>query len=303
MSTLSRDDEVAHLARLARLAVTDEELDLFAGQLDRRARRRRPGREGRGRGRPADHPRGADDQRDAPRRRPPEPAARRRPGRCSRGRGRPVPRAADPGGGGVSTDLTTHDRRPSCGRRWPTATYLGRGHPGLPRPDRGRPTASSAPTCTSTPRPRSRARPRSTPAGDRGTGLAGVPVALKDVVVTEGVPDHQRLEDPRGLEAALRRHRRRAAQGRRHGAARQDQHGRVRDGLLHRELRLPGHPQPVGPRRGSPAAPPAARRRRSPAASRRGRSAPTPAARSASPPRSPAWSGTSPPTARSPATA
>lgn len=29
---ISRDD-VAHLARLARLAVTDEELDLFAGQL------------------------------------------------------------------------------------------------------------------------------------------------------------------------------------------------------------------------------------------------------------------------------
>lgn len=27
-------DEVAHLARLARLAVTEEELDLFAGQLD-----------------------------------------------------------------------------------------------------------------------------------------------------------------------------------------------------------------------------------------------------------------------------
>ena len=31
--TISRD-EVAHLARLARLAVTDRELDLFAGQLD-----------------------------------------------------------------------------------------------------------------------------------------------------------------------------------------------------------------------------------------------------------------------------
>jgi aspartyl-tRNA(Asn)/glutamyl-tRNA(Gln) amidotransferase subunit C len=30
---LSRQD-VAHLARLARLAVTDQELDLFAGQLD-----------------------------------------------------------------------------------------------------------------------------------------------------------------------------------------------------------------------------------------------------------------------------
>jgi aspartyl-tRNA(Asn)/glutamyl-tRNA(Gln) amidotransferase subunit C len=38
MSTLSRKDpldrqEIAHLAHLARLAVTDEELDLFAGQL------------------------------------------------------------------------------------------------------------------------------------------------------------------------------------------------------------------------------------------------------------------------------
>jgi aspartyl-tRNA(Asn)/glutamyl-tRNA(Gln) amidotransferase subunit C len=32
VSTLSRD-EVAHLARLARLAVSDEELDRFAGQL------------------------------------------------------------------------------------------------------------------------------------------------------------------------------------------------------------------------------------------------------------------------------
>jgi aspartyl-tRNA(Asn)/glutamyl-tRNA(Gln) amidotransferase subunit C len=33
MSAISRE-EVAHLARLSRLAVTDEELDRFAGQLD-----------------------------------------------------------------------------------------------------------------------------------------------------------------------------------------------------------------------------------------------------------------------------
>ncbi|MER7004003.1 Asp-tRNA(Asn)/Glu-tRNA(Gln) amidotransferase subunit GatC [Dactylosporangium sp. NPDC000555] len=33
MATISRE-EVAHLARLARLAVTDEELGTFAGQLD-----------------------------------------------------------------------------------------------------------------------------------------------------------------------------------------------------------------------------------------------------------------------------
>ncbi|GGM19475.1 Asp-tRNA(Asn)/Glu-tRNA(Gln) amidotransferase subunit GatC [Dactylosporangium sucinum] len=33
MATISRE-EVAHLARLARLAVTEDELDTFAGQLD-----------------------------------------------------------------------------------------------------------------------------------------------------------------------------------------------------------------------------------------------------------------------------
>ncbi len=33
MTAISRE-EVAHLARLARLAVTEEELDMFAGQLD-----------------------------------------------------------------------------------------------------------------------------------------------------------------------------------------------------------------------------------------------------------------------------
>jgi len=33
MAAISRE-EVAHLARLARLAVTDQELDTFAGQLD-----------------------------------------------------------------------------------------------------------------------------------------------------------------------------------------------------------------------------------------------------------------------------
>jgi aspartyl-tRNA(Asn)/glutamyl-tRNA(Gln) amidotransferase subunit C len=33
MANISRE-EVAHLARLSRLAVTDEEIDMFAGQLD-----------------------------------------------------------------------------------------------------------------------------------------------------------------------------------------------------------------------------------------------------------------------------
>ena len=63
-----------------------------------------------------------------------------------------------------------------------------------------------------------------------------------------GHADHLRLEDPRGLAPAVRRHRRRAAAGRRRRDPRQDQHGRVRDGLLHRALGLRPDPQPVGPR-------------------------------------------------------
>ena len=58
MSTLSRKD-VAHLARLARLAVTDEELDLFAGQLAAVLDAVAQVRQGRRRGRAADHARGA----------------------------------------------------------------------------------------------------------------------------------------------------------------------------------------------------------------------------------------------------
>ena len=48
------------------------------------------------------------------------------------------------------------------------------------------------------------AGPRARPLGP----LAGVPLALKDVLATKGVPDHVRLADPRGLAAAVRRDRR-----------------------------------------------------------------------------------------------
>ena len=71
----------------------------------------------------------------------------------------------------------------------------------------------------------------------------------------------------------------------------QDQPGRVRDGLLDRELGLRPDAQPVGPRRACPAAPRAAAPPRSPPGWRRGRSAPTPAARSASPRRCAGSSG------------
>ena len=62
----------------------------------------------------------------------------------------------------------------------------------------------------------------------------------------EGRRDDRRLEDPRGLRPRLRLDRRVARQGREALAPRQDEHGRVRDGLVHRELRLRSLAQPVG---------------------------------------------------------
>ncbi len=63
-----------------------------------------------------------------------------------------------------------------------------------------------------------------------------------------GRADHGRLADPRGLPAALHGDRRAAPRRRRRPRARQDQHGRVRDGLLERELGLRAGAEPVGPR-------------------------------------------------------
>ena len=84
----------------------------------------------------------------------------------------------------------------------------------------------------------------------RGGELRGVPIAVKDIFCTEGVADHRGLADPRGLPAAL--HGNRGAQARRgrRPRARQDEHGRVRDGLLERELRLRPGAQPLGSRAG-----------------------------------------------------
>ena len=114
--------------------------------------------------------------------------------------------------------------------------------------------------------------------------LLGIPVALKDLVSVAGRPVHGRLPDPGGIPGAVRRPRHRAPARRRRRDPGQDQHGRVRDGLVHGALRVRADGQPVGPR-------PGARRvqrrvgggrRRVPGAALR--SAPTPAARSASRP-------------------
>jgi hypothetical protein len=99
---------------------------------------------------------------------------------------------------------------------------------------------------------------------------------------------------------ALRRHGRRAAAPRRRGHGRQDQPGRVRDGLLDRELGVRPDPQPPRHRPGSRVAPRAGPPLRSRPGSARSRSDPTPAARSASPLRCAGSSGSSRPTAACP---
>ena len=111
MAQITRDD-VAHVARLARLALTDDEIELFTGQLAavldhvarrRRARRRRRRRRPRTRY-PLVNVLRADEVAPAPR-------PRRGAGQRARRRGRPVPRPADPRGGAVTHAARDRDRR------------------------------------------------------------------------------------------------------------------------------------------------------------------------------------------------
>ena len=85
-------------------------------------------------------------------------------------------------------------------------------------------------------------------AGRLASPLDGVPVAVKDVFATEGLPTtcgSRILEGwvPPYDATVVRRLRQAGAPD-----PGQDQHGRVRDGLLHRALGLRPHAQPVGPR-------------------------------------------------------
>ena len=133
-----------------------------------------------------------------------------------------------------------------------------------------------------------------TPEQNTDSPFAGVPIAIKDLFCTEGVPSQAGSKILEGYRPPYTATSVRNLKAARRHAAGQDQPGRVRDGLLHRELRLRPDAEPVGHRRASPAAPAAAARPASPPAPRRGRSAPTPAARSASPPRCAGSSGMKP---------
>ena len=160
------------------------------------------------------------------------------------------------------------------------------------------------------PRARRRRRAQRLPLGRRGGAasatptapLAGVPLAVKDLFCTEGVPSQAGSRILEGYRPPYTATVVERLAERRRAAARQDQPGRVRDGLVERELRLTARCSTRGTARACRAARAAAAPPPSPRASRRGRSAPTPAARSASPPRCAGSSASSPPTARSAAT-
>ncbi len=84
-------------------------------------------------------------------------------------------------------------------------------------------------------------------AGDAGP-LTGIPFAHKDIFCTKGVKTScgSRMLD--NFVRALRRHSHAPPAGRRCGHARQDQHGRVRDGLVQRDQLLRAGEKPLGSR-------------------------------------------------------
>ena len=92
--------------------------------------------------------------------------------------------------------------------------------------------------------------------------LAGIPVAVKDVLCTRGEADDVRVADARKFQAAVRRDGRREAASGRRRADRQDESGRVRDGRLDaRTRRFKITRNPWDFERTFPAAAAAARRR------------------------------------------
>ena len=267
-------DEVLHVARLARLELTDEEVGALPGAALRRSSR--PSRRSRSSTSPTcRRPR----TRSRSRTRGPRTSRTRRSRstRCSRTR--PTART-------TTSRCRRHDAIDTLRLTAEEAKRLLEARRGLRAPSSSPPTsrrstsatASCTPTCTVVRRPGRRRRADRAQGRDRDEGRA----------------DDGGLEDPRELRAGLRRDRRRALQGAR--AARCSARRTPTSSRWARRPRTPPTARRAtrGTRRACRAARAAARRPPSRAGSRRGRSAPTPAARSSSRRRSAATSACGP---------
>ena len=191
MSQISRD-EVAHLARLARLALTDDELDSFAGQLDAILEH-------------VSQIQAVDVTGVEPTGNPLKDVNVTRPdvvepgltpgggaGGGAEGGRRPVRRPADSGGARMTATIDQAGRRRRWAPRSPPRSCRRPRSPGPAWIGSPKPTASITRSCTSRRSRRWPRRPRSMPPVAAGeelpSPLAGVPLALKDVFTTTDMP-------------------------------------------------------------------------------------------------------------------
>ena len=211
---------------------------------------------------------------------------------------------ADPGGGRDDADLTRSPPPPRREARREGGVQR-RGDAGAPRPDRRRRRTRCTRSCTSAATPRSPRPPTSTRAAPPGSRCTRSPACRSPSRTSSSPRAWRRPPGSKILEGwippydATLVEKLKAAGPADPG---QDQHGRVRHGLVHRALRVRQHAQPVGPRphprrlrrrlrRGG-------RRLRGAAGHRHGHRRLDPPARAPSPARS----ASSPPTAGCPAT-
>ena len=177
-----------------------------------------------------------------------ERAARRRAAALAAARGRRSPRAPDPSHDGFRVPspgaAPEHERAARADRR---PGRRGRAHRHASTPAScGAPTASARWPTSST-RSRWVSGEVTPPEVDRNAPLGGVPLAVKDLFCTEGIPSQAGSKILEGYRPPYTATAVERLVERGRAAAGQDEPGRVRDGLLDRELRLRPGAQPVGP--------------------------------------------------------
>ena len=205
-----------------------------------------------------------------------------------RGRRGPIRRPADPGGEPVTRRGRPIRRRDAGRQDRRQGAVVHRGHPGLPGPDRGNRRPVPRLSARRGRRGVVRGGRRRQGAGRRGSAAVGAgrgAAGAQGRVHHHRHADHLRVQDPRGLAFAVRRHA--SPRDCARPASRYWARPTWTSSRWARRPRTPPTAPPAtrGTSTGCPAAPAAAARRRWPRSRRRWPSDPTPAARSASRPR------------------